>query len=150
MKRVIIYLLISCALILTKNSVAQNDPKEGDYVKNEKMDKFNGTWEWRSVDNDSVFVVVLKKVRINFNKLRGFRSRGSDEDKLFGWHKFSISGKIIESSLDSVGGSVFSTTIKCNDVDDLKTGTLFFFDRTKSKGGEALLEFLPGEKDLAR
>jgi len=59
MKRVFFTALSSVLLFTTLHSFAQNNIKDGDYIKNEKVNKFIGTWQW--VSKDTLFILVFRK-----------------------------------------------------------------------------------------
>lgn len=71
--------------------------EEGSYRSVPELNKYTGTWKWKS--GDSILVIDLKKTQINSKKMDN-RAPGASADILIGWHKFSVAGKVIQSSMN--------------------------------------------------
>jgi len=112
--------------------------KNGDYLKNENVNKFVGTWKWQS--GDTSFIIVLKKEKITIKN----PSAVFHFDGLEGWHEFEVNGKIIESSLTST-----KMTLTFGGQNSELTGSFFiaFEDLTMNKFGDARFDLVPGSKD---
>jgi hypothetical protein len=70
--------------------------QEGSYRRVPELNKYTGTWKWKS--GDSILVIDLEKTQINSKKMDN-RTPGVSADILIGWHKFSVGGKVIQSSM---------------------------------------------------
>lgn len=79
------FLLFFC-FMLFNTAIAQSD----------KLNKFEGTWQWKS--NDSLFTVVLKKVKFNGKK---FDTAMPDTtvDIIIGWYELLVKDAVIKSSM---------------------------------------------------
>ena len=86
MKKIISILVLALVLSIS-NTAAQSD----------KLDKFEGTWQWKS--NDSIFTVILKKIDFNTKK---FEKAMPDTtvSVLIGWHELKVMGKVVSSSMN--------------------------------------------------
>ena len=147
MKNLKIILSIMLVVFVSNEIFSQNAENVEDH-RNDKMNKFEGTWQWQS--GDSLFVIILKK-----NKLSHKDTKGKTDilDVLIGWHEFSVNGVIIESSLqytEETDNKNTRTLIGGVNASDKLIKRLSFNDLSKSKLGKASLELLPGEKDLVR
>lgn len=136
------FLLFLCILTyLSINSFSQNQIKNGDYIKNDNINKFVGSWQW--ISGDTSFIIVLEKEK---KTLKSDKAT-INTDAIKGWHKYLINGKVIENTVSSDTESI--TGMIAQDGNESKL-TIFFNDITKSKSGRATLEFLPGKKDKAQ
>jgi hypothetical protein len=71
--------------------------EKGSYRHVPELNKYVGTWKWRH--GDSTLVITLKKTEIHSKKMDN-RAPDASADILIGWHKFSVGGKVIQSSMN--------------------------------------------------
>jgi len=85
MKKIISILLFG--FICLANGVSAQD---------NRLDKFEGTWQWKS--HDSIFTIVLNKVEFNGKKYDKDLS-DSIVNVLIGWYELKVEGVIVSSSM---------------------------------------------------
>lgn len=155
MKNITKFLITAIALLFTHGAFAQDTtyklpkdyPKPGGYGKNENLQKFDGTWQWQS--GDTVFIITMNKF---IHKVKSGGLKGYSMDAIIGWHEYRVADKVIESSLRFEGDKEedLTFTILGGTSGDKNILTITgFHDISKSKGGSATFELLPGEKDKA-
>jgi hypothetical protein len=141
MKKVLFFALLTTLSFLSVNSFSQREIKNGDYIKNDNINKFVGSWQW--ISGDTSFIIVLEKEK---KTLKSDKAT-INTDAIKGWHKYLINGEVIENTVSSDVQSISGIIARDGTENKL---TIFFDDITKSKSGRAILEFLPGEKDKAQ
>lgn len=122
-------LLIACASFLFAQT-----PKKGEYRRDDKLDKFIGTWE--GSNENEILKIILKREKIYVKGMDFYM------DVAIGWHEFIRDGKIIESSFDFVNnGYDKETTILGGSDDETKLRITVFRDLTRKRnsGGELKL-----------
>jgi hypothetical protein len=136
MKRTILIIgLLSVAFCF---NAAYCQLKNGEYVKNDNINRIVGTWIWQS--GDTTFTIVLKKEKVTVNNPVG----SNHFDVLQGWHEYAVKGKIIESSIAS---KKLTLTNGFQNQELRLPVSGDFEDLTRNKFGEARFDLLPGEKD---
>ena len=85
MKKIISILLFG--FIYLANGVSAQD---------NRLDKFEGTWQWKS--HDSIFTIVLTKVEFNRKKYSKDLP-DSTVNVLIGWHELKVKGVVVSSSM---------------------------------------------------
>ena len=85
MKRIISILLFG--FICLANGVSAQD---------DQLDKFEGTWQWKS--HDSIFTIVLNKVEFNGNKYNK-DMQDTVNIVLIGWYELTVKGIVVSSSM---------------------------------------------------
>lgn len=112
-------LTIVIVLLLHSIVACSQNPKKGDYLKDEKLDKFVGIWE--ASTGKGTIRIILKKEKI-FIKGMDFY-----QDMIIGWHVYSKDKKTVESSID-YAGSVYDenvTILASSEGDDILKITTF-------------------------
>lgn len=123
------------------------DAKKGDYIRSSNIDKFIGTWEWKS-GNDR-FVVTFKKQKI--------KSPQYSFDALLGWYQYIKDGETIYSYLAKVSDKDTYVTGSATRHDDAtlvgisnqdSEGILLnFYDEKRQKYAKAWIKMLPGKSN---
>ena len=141
MSKLIFLMILSSVMLISNLSFSQNEINDGDYIKNDKINKFVGRWQW--ISGDTLFIIVFEKEKM---KLKSDNAT-INADALKGWHQFTIGEKEIENTILSDKKSMTGIISRFGDENKLN---ILFRETTKSKSGDATLELLPGEKDKAR
>lgn len=96
MKKISCFIIILFSMVLIHSKSYAQGLKDGDYFKNDKLDKFVGTWQW--VSGDSSLTIILIKTQFYFKK-EDSTNPDAKADIIIGWHEFSVKNVVIESSL---------------------------------------------------
>ena len=144
------YILLISILMFTV--FAANAQNAGEYYKNNEIDKFVGTWEWKS-GNDYFRIVISKQ------KLEGTNfSTGSKHhrDMAIGWHIYVKNGVIIDSSMDNVNrtfvdalDAIRNSSLNGGGGTNSKYLLVSFSDKQKNKSGKATLTLVQGKSNEA-
>ena len=141
-------LLISLLIFATFAANAQN---AGDYIKDDEIDKFVGTWEWKS-GNDYFRIIISKQ------KLEGPNFSTGDRfhmDMAICWHIYVKNGITIDSSMDKAN-KTYTDAIEAIENCSLSGSahsqylSILYRDKQKDKFGNAKLTMLPGKSDEAK
>lgn len=122
-------------LAIGKLSFSQTPSNPGDYVVDNNIDKFVGTW--MNISNGQQVIITLKKVKYYFPAPLNFY-----EDVLIGCYQYSQNNIVVESSLKYINSpdlnqhfTVFGKTSETNSfIADMQ-----FIDANKKKTGQLTL-----------
>jgi hypothetical protein len=134
MKRLITVLII---LIIDIKIVIAQKPQPGEYIINNDIDKFVGTWQWVS-GNDTV-VVKLKKVKFLMPQIL------YHDDIIMGCHKYVKNGVVIEDFLwkfNSIGQNTRGTIFGGGDYYDINKVETTFRDSAKHKMSKIDMKYI--------
>jgi len=95
------YMLFFIALLSYQMACTQTNGVK--YVPNDKLNIFEGTWQWES--NDSIFTIEILKTIVNSKKLDSSMPDSRDFDRLIGWHELIVNGKVIETNIKNKSNS---------------------------------------------
>ena len=93
MSKLIFLMILSSVMLISNLSFSQNEINDGDYIKNDKINKFVGRWQW--ISGDTLFIIVFEKEKM---KLKSDNAT-INADALKGWHQFTIGEKEIENTI---------------------------------------------------
>ena len=62
MSKLIFLMILSSVMLISNLSFSQNEINDGDYIKNDKINKFVGRWQW--ISGDTLFIIVFEKEKM--------------------------------------------------------------------------------------
>ncbi len=124
---------------LCHTAIAQ-PPPSGSYRQDTALNKFVGTWQW--VSGTDTVTIVFQKQKMYYPSPANYYV-----DALVGWHKYTKSGKLIESYLghSNTPFDQYSTFIGNSNATNSLSVTLFSQDFLNHKGGEVYLTLVPNK-----
>ena len=154
MKNIILKLTIVLLSLCFSQTIIAQKRTEGEYVKNDWLDKFVGTWEWQN--GSEVFRIVLSKQKLATYDWYGYQVNYY-RDVLVGWHFYRNNSGLVESTMDKSGmiftevvGAIKNSSIYGGASRSPEYARFTVKDITKNKKGEGRIEMLPGKTDEAR
>ena len=97
-------LIFICLISICTCKIYSQPPINGEYLKYDYLDKYQGTWMWTS-GSDTVIIKLKKLVDTSNGPVITFYS-----DDLFGVHKYIQNGVVIENSLPIFDTITYSHT----------------------------------------
>jgi hypothetical protein len=139
MQRVIIFLYL---LIGVSNINAQ--PQPGDYIINNDINKFVGTWQW--AQGTDTLKLIFTKVKMYYAPPGNFHA-----DALMGWHQYIKNGVLIESSFQLITSNptLANTTILGSTSTDPNEVSFGIDDMAKHKRGHVDFKLQAGSLTAA-
>jgi hypothetical protein len=135
--------VIACFWIILTGFTA-NAQQPGNYIINNDINKFIGTWQW--TQGADTLKVTFVKVKVFYSPPANFHA-----DRILGWHTYIKNGTQIESSFQLISSTptVATTTVLGGTIDDANELSFNIQDLSKGKLEHVNFKLQPGSLTVA-